>query len=101
MRKVIRGIGVLSAGKIGGILYAGVGLVVGALVALISLVGGFAGMATDAGGASGVVGMVMGVGAIVVFPVFYGVIGFLGMALSALLFNLGARVTGGLEIDAD
>ena len=101
MSKVIRGFGVLSAAKIGGILYAGIGLVAGVIVALISLVGGFAGMATDAGGASGVIGMVMGVGAIIALPVFYGVVGFLAMALSALLFNIGARVTGGLEVDMD
>jgi hypothetical protein len=41
-----------------------------------------------------------GVGAIVLLPIFYGVLGFLGTLIMALLFNFAAGVTGGIEVDA-
>jgi hypothetical protein len=99
MRKVVRRIGVLSIGKIAGLLYASLGLIIGAFVALASTVGGLAGLAQGEG--SGFLGMFLGVGAIVLFPCFYGLVGALmGMLMSAL-YNLVAGMIGGVELEVD
>ena len=98
---VIRRIGVLSAGKIMGVLYGGIGLLIGVFMALFMLAGGGALMASGEQGASaaGAMGMGMGVGFAIAAPIFYGVAGFIGGILSAALFNLAAGLVGGLEIE--
>lgn len=101
---VIRKIGVLSCGKVSGTLYALAGLLVGACFALISLLGAGAMMAaqndTGSGGLGGVFGAVFGVGAIILLPLLYGILGFVGGLITALLYNLVAGIVGGLEVDA-
>lgn len=96
---VIRRLGVASAAKIGGALYAVIGLIIGLFVAAFSLVG--AGIAAQSGGGDmpAFVGPLLGVGAIVVAPIFYGLLGLIGAALMAALYNLVAGLAGGLEID--
>ena len=98
MRQVIREFGVVSVGKIMGITYACLGLIIGAVFALISVLGGFAGMANDGGSAAGFAAMFIGAGAVFVLPIFYGVLGALMGMLSALIYNVAARVVGGIEI---
>jgi hypothetical protein len=56
------------------------------------------GMAGDNDGAA-MFGALFGVGAIIALPIFYGVLGFLMTLLMAALFNLAARITGGVEVD--
>ena len=98
MRKVVRRIGVVSVGKIAGLLYAAIGLLIGAIVAFLSTLGGLAGLAQGEGA---FIGMFFGVGAIILFPVFYGTIGALmGMLVSAL-YNLVAGLIGGIELEVD
>jgi hypothetical protein len=101
MPKVIREIGVLSLGKVAGIVYACIGLLVGMIVAFVSLLGGFAGMAHDGGGAAGVIAMFLGAGAVFVFPVLYGVLGALLGMIVAAIYNVAARLVGGVEITID
>jgi hypothetical protein len=48
---------------------------------------------------AGFAGVLFGVGAIVILPIFYGVIGCLGSALMAGLYNVVASAIGGVEID--
>ena len=99
MRKVVRRVGVVSIGKIAGLLYAALGLIIGTLIACVSMLGGFAGLA--AGERAGIVGMVFGVGAIIIAPIFYGTIGALmGMLMSAI-YNLVAGAVGGVELEVD
>ena len=98
MKQVVREIGILSAGKMGGIVYAGLGLVIGCIVALISLLGGFAHLAGDRP-AAGVFGLFVGVGAIFFLPIFYGIVGFLAAMLGAFLYNLAAGAIGGVELE--
>jgi hypothetical protein len=98
---VIRRIGVLSLAKIMGVLYGGLGLVIGICFALFSMLGGGAMMASGAEGSAGGGGMLMGmgIGMAIVAPIFYGVLGFIGGLLSGWLFNLAAGFVGGLEIE--
>jgi hypothetical protein len=95
---VLKSIGVLSCGKLMGILNALLGVLIGGFFALISL----AGVALQqAQGGNGPVlpFMGMGVGAVIVFPIFYGIIGFIGGIIMALLYNAVANIAGGLELE--
>ena len=99
---VITKVGVVSLGKLLGIMYAAIGALFGVLYALFAIVGGGAMMAM--GGNEGAMGggmmMGMGVAAVVVLPVVYGLLGFIGGLITALFFNLAAKYAGGLEIEA-
>ena len=100
---IIRRFGVWSAAR----LYAGIsacmGLLIGIVVALLSTLGGLAGAAAaelNSGLAgAGAMGAVFGVGAIVILPIFYGVLGLIGGAIGAGLYNLFAGLFGGLEVE--
>ena len=98
---VITRMGVLSLGKLMGLMYAAIGVLFGLLSALFAVVGGGAMLAT--GGGDGAMGggmmMGMGVAAVIVLPIFYGILGFILGLLSALFFNIAAKYAGGLEIE--
>ena len=90
----------LPVGKIFGILYACSGLIFIPFFALAGLAGMFAesGNASAAGtglGAGGMIAMA------VIFPIMYGVIGFIGGVIVAGLYNLIARWVGGLEFTVE
>jgi hypothetical protein len=89
-------IGIASAAKLGGVIYCAMGLVFGALFSLFSVIGA---AASSVAGESGAWGLLFGVGAIVVLPIFYGAIGFIGMAIGAWIYNLAAGWIGGLELE--
>ncbi len=40
-------------------------------------------------------------GTLILFPIFYGVLGFIGGIVTAFLYNLVARWTGGVEVTLD
>lgn len=99
---VLKRVGVFSVARIAGVLYCALGLLIGLLFALLSTVaGGLAAAAANSGGHQlpGWFGMIFGVGAIVLFPVFYGVLGFIMAAIMAGLYNLFAGLVGGIELD--
>ena len=91
---VIRRVGPLSVAKVAGVLYALMGLIIGACISLFSLVGS-AFMPKDAG----MGGMLFGAAAVVVLPIFYGILGFIMTLISAALYNLVAGWVGGVELD--
>lgn len=98
---VISRIGVLSCGKVMGALYGLMGLLFGAFFALISLLGVGAAMAgSESGDAPAFLGAIFGVGAIVLFPLCYGVLGFIGGLITAAIYNLVSGIVGGLELEA-
>ncbi|HSL84069.1 MAG TPA: hypothetical protein VLF66_14955, partial [Thermoanaerobaculia bacterium] len=53
----------------------------------------------DGTGIESMFGLLFGVGAVVLLPIFYGLMGFLAGLLTAALYNLAARVVGGLELE--
>lgn len=95
----LKSIGVLSCGKVMGILYAVLGLIFGGLFSMFALIG----LAFQPGGSGGdaVAGLVFGIGAVLFLPIFYGMIGFIGGLIMAFLYNLIARYTGGLELQIE
>jgi hypothetical protein len=96
---VVSKIGALSLGKVMGVTYALLGLLIGGCFALISLAG--AGLASQAGGedAPAFLGAMFGVGAVIFLPIFYGVMGFIGGLIGAVLYNVVAGMIGGVELD--
>lgn len=92
---VIKRVGPVSCAKVSAVLYALIGLIIGAIFSLIALVGG---AMTDTGSGMGL-GAVMGVGAIVALPILYACLGFVGTLIAAALYNFAAGLAGGIEVD--
>lgn len=97
---LIRKVGVLSLA----INSAVIGAIAGLVIALVFLLFGSAFMTmmqtTHSAGLEGsAFGAGMGVIGLVLFPIMYAVFGFIGGAIYALIFNLAARITGGLQIE--
>jgi hypothetical protein len=96
---VVKQVGVWSIARISGALYAGLGLVIGAVFALVALLGaGFASTMHNEEAPAALVGGFLGVGAVVALPIFYGVMGLVGGALMAWLYNVFAGFVGGIEV---
>lgn len=93
---IVKRVGVWSAARLYAAILAAFGLLVGIPFALFSLVG--AGLAPEA---SSWMGPAFGIGAIVLLPVFYGVMGLVIGAVSAVLYNFFAGVVGGLSVDVE
>ena len=95
---VIKRISPMSCAKVSGLLYAVIGLLVGACVSLVMMsIGNF--MPQEEVPAAGMISMMFGAGAIVILPIFYGVLGFVGGAIVAFAYNLIAGWTGGIELE--
>ena len=91
----IKRLDVMSCGVMLGVLYAVLGLFVGGVFSLMAL-GGAA-----AGGADMMAGLIGGVGAVIILPLMYGVMGFLGGLIGALLYNLCASLVCGIKFDLE
>ena len=95
--RTIHRVGVLSLAKMLATLYALFGVIFGAIMALFSLIGVGLGQAAGTDGAW--FGVLFGVGALIFMPILYGVMGFLGGALTSFLYNLCSEIVGGIEIE--
>jgi len=95
---ILKRIGPLSLAKVCGIIYVVVGFIVGGFVSLFALMGVFANSMMNEGPGA-FFGLFFGVGAIIILPIFYGVLGFIGGALMAWLYNIFAGLVGGVELD--
>jgi hypothetical protein len=88
----IKSVGVLSVAKMMGAIYAVLGLILLPIFLLVGLAGSMAGGSNSPFGAIGVV--MLGILA----PILYGVLGFIGGAIMAFLYNLMANWIGGIEV---
>jgi hypothetical protein len=89
-----------SAFKVGLVVYAFLGLLVGILTAFFSMIVGSLGSMAEAGvPAAKAFGLGLGLGSIIIFPICYGIIGGIGGAIGAAIYNLAAGWVGGLEVD--
>ncbi len=92
---IIKSVGVLSVAKILGLMYACLGLIFAPLFLLVGL------LASAAGQHNNPFAGIFSIGFAVLFPVLYGVIGFIAGAIGALLYNLFARWVGGFELEME
>jgi len=89
----IKKIGVLSLAKIIGLIYSVVGLIVWLFMGCFFLFGIMA-QPTETPAAA-----IMMLGFVCFIPIFYGVMGFVGGAIIASVYNLLAGRIGGIEIE--
>ena len=94
---VVKSVGVMSVAKIYGAISAAIGLLIGCVFALVAIVGG----SVAQGGEAGFLGPLFGVGAIVFAPIFYGIMGLIGGALGAVLYNVFAGMVGGVSVEVE
>jgi len=97
----LKRIGPGSAFKVGLVTYAILGLVIGACMALFWMIAGSLGGLAGSGAGAGAkaLGFGMGLGAIIIVPIAYGILGGIGAAIGAFIYNLAAGWIGGLEVD--
>ncbi|MCA9001552.1 MAG: hypothetical protein KDB61_06490 [Planctomycetes bacterium] len=106
----VRRVRLTSAGKMFGFVGAFMGLLAGIPVSLIAFMTAGASTAHAASGAEnalstatnlGVPAAFVGVGAILLFPLVYGVMGFIGGFLHALVYNFVSGFVGGLVLETE
>jgi hypothetical protein len=95
----VKKIGVLSAAKILGILGAGIGLVLGLLAAAAASLMAIWAPALQLPQMFPL--MSAGWAGLILFPIFYGICGFIGGLIGAAVYNIVAGVVGGLEIELE
>jgi hypothetical protein len=99
-RLTIKRLDAVSVAKLSATIYAILGLIIGGLVSIVAILGAVIPLSDDDQGAR-VLGIFFGVGAVIFFPVFYGVIGFIGGLIMAGLYNLVAPRVGGVWCDVE
>ena len=100
----IKKLGVLSAAKMQGVMGLVIGLIIGVIYGLIIIAYSLLGASILKGNSSLAVGgggVVVGIIAMIAIPIIYGIIGFIGGAIGALLYNLFAGMVGGVEIEVE
>jgi len=90
MKKQLVSISPLRAGIVLGVLYGAIALLIVPFFVVIVLIGNKTGSAAPAA---------FGLGFAIMLPVFYAVLGFIGGVISAFIYNLIAKWTGGLEFE--
>jgi hypothetical protein len=95
---VLKRVGVMSCGKMGGTLYGLLGLLMGGIFALVSTLGVALGQGSSSE-APAWIGAFFGVGSVILFPILYGIMGFIGGLITAVLYNLLAGFVGGIEME--
>jgi hypothetical protein len=97
---IVRRVGPGSAFKVGLVLYAILGFILGIFMACISMVAGsLAPLSASAPPGMQFFRWGMGFGAILFFPIVYGLFGGVFAAVGAATYNLVASWVGGLEVD--
>jgi hypothetical protein len=94
---IVKRLDVLSVAKIYGAISLAFGLLIGICFALASMVG--AGLSESS--EVSFLGPMLGIGAVIALPIFYGVMGFIGGAIGAALYNVFAGMVGGVRIEVE
>lgn len=100
---IIRRVGVWSVARLYGGITGTIGLLAGLAFAAFATLGGVAGAMSPGmrggGLAMGGLSALFGVGAIIFLPIMYGIMGLIGGAIGAALYNLFAGLFGGVEVE--
>lgn len=100
----INKLGIFSFAKMQGVMGFVIGLIIGVIYGVIiigysllgaSLVGNDAKLAVGGGG------VVIGIVAMIGIPITYGILGFIGGAIGAVVYNIFAGLVGGVEIEVE
>jgi|SRR6476660_1263198 len=100
----IKKLGILSVAKMQGVMGLVIGLIIGVIYGLIIIAYSLLGASILKGNSSLAVGgggVDVGIVAMIAIPIIYGIIGFIGGAIGALLYNLFAGMVGGVEIEVE
>jgi hypothetical protein len=95
---IVKSVGLFSLAKILGIIYAFFGFLVGLFFSFFALMGAILGT-TFADSPEPLVGIIFGAGSVFLFPIFYGILGFIGGIITAGIYNITANWVGGLKIE--
>lgn len=95
----LKRVGILSVALFGAAAGAAMGLLAGLMMVLFS--GFAAAIGQGAGGPNAAQLVGTGLGMLIMAPLLYGVFGFFGGLINAILYNLVAGMTGGIEIDLE
>lgn len=101
----IRRFSVFSVAKMQGLLMFVIGLLIGVIYGLVFMVFGAAMSSlmpqSESQAMGGVGSVVLGLVIMIAVPVFYGILGFIGGAIGALVYNLAAGVVGGIRFELE
>ncbi len=100
----IKRFSVFSVAKIQGLLGFVIGLLIGVIYGLFFMMAGafMSSLAPRGDGQfAGVSSVVIGLVMMIAIPVFYGILGFIGGCIGALVFNLAAGVVGGIRFELE
>lgn len=93
--QILKSVGVMSFAKIMGLIYGCLGLIFVPFFLLFAVAGSMAGQ--DKLPFAGIFGILFAI----LMPIFYGAMGFVMGAISALLYNVIAKSVGGLELELE
>lgn len=101
---VLKRVGVWSVAKFQAILMVIIGLIFGIFSTLLmSFITTLLARIPGTSGASTLptVGIIAGYGllALIIYPILFGIIGLIGGAIGAVLYNLTAKIVGGIEME--
>ena len=96
----LRHLSIVQFALVAAVLYALIGILIGLFWWLVLSPIMIAGMKTTAMPTPGSLAVMSGMGfmAVIFFPIFYGVVGFIGGLIFATLYNVVAGWTGGIEM---
>ncbi len=90
----LKNVAPIQFAAVSGVLYAILGLIFAVLWLPFSTLAGAVGQSAGAHA----FGFGLGIAAIFVFPIGYGIMGFIGGIITAFLYNFVAGFTGGIEV---
>ena len=91
-KRVISRFDPLQLGKVFAIVYGGLDLLCSPILILMALAGSHQG--------GGIAGM-FGIGFAIAFPIIYAVLGFIGGLLGACIYNIAAKMVGGIRVEVE
>lgn len=107
-KMMVKRVGVLSAAKMYAMVGLGIGLILGVIYGLMFMVFGAAILMNSQGssrgsdaGAAGAGGFIIGLLIMVGVPIAYSAISFIAGAIGALIYNIAAKIAGGIELELE